>query len=113
MSTSYTSQGHFTLKMARKAGWVPVKKKDRHPDSGNGQVLTDGTNFAHVDFQRSGKTQHMHVERFGGNNVDSLVEAMDGLSEHDEGFWEIPCNAQGMIDDLEADDPPPGTEGQP
>lgn len=78
MSTHYVLRKAITLReLTEKTGWRMVKSSEGE------NVLTDGSNYAHPDYDGEFVTG---FERFGQNDVRGLVDVLDCVSEHDEGY---------------------------
>lgn len=85
MSTSYVTCEPMALeefyRLARTAGWAVC------PDPAGTSVCMTNRRYYVVDVEEAGG--HVWFERFGGNEPQSLLDAVPCWSEHDDEFWVI------------------------
>ena len=92
MSTSYDVPEPMTPeKAAEISGWTLEQRDD-------GQLLTDGKNYAHVFVFEWNGERYVSFERYGSNDVDALAELLDAVSEHESCWIDLPWNAEGLED---------------
>ena len=76
-TTYYTREGMTLAEAAERSGWKPWANAD-------GAGFTDGTNYVHVRPYFWNGEAHLRVERFGRNDPEAFVEALDLVDEWDE-----------------------------
>lgn len=87
MSTSYITRDEdwTNTKIAEATGWTVHETKQGHT------IWTDGSNYAHVYTPPENPEGpcRLFLNRFGANQIEDFVEALDAVSEYEDEYFEI------------------------